>query len=62
MPVSIRSKRKGRTFALEGLTGKSTDAPRLSYGMGAIASPAAASCAVRYCWSAAIPASANRRC
>src|ERR1700748_3249529 len=33
MPVSIRSKRKGRTFALESLTGKSNDAPRLSSGM-----------------------------
>src|SRR3978361_2541863 len=34
MPVSIRSKRRGRTFKLESLTGKSTDAPRLSSGMG----------------------------
>src|SRR6059058_3591739 len=34
MPVSIRSKRKGRTFALESLTGKSQDAPRLSSGIG----------------------------
>src|SRR3978361_2137930 len=34
MPVSIRSKRRGRTFALESLTGKSQDAPRLSSGMG----------------------------
>src|ERR1700752_3844666 len=33
MPVSIRSKRKGRTFALESLSGKSQDAPRLSSGM-----------------------------
>src|SRR6266852_3584067 len=33
MPVSIRSKRKGRTFALESLTGKSQEAPRLSSGM-----------------------------
>src|SRR5437764_12469766 len=33
MPVSIRSKRKGRKFALESLTGKSHDAPRLSSGM-----------------------------
>jgi DNA repair protein RadA/Sms len=33
MPVSIRSKRKGRTFALESLTGKSQDAPRLPSGM-----------------------------
>src|SRR6266567_3484139 len=33
MPVSIRSKRKGRTFKLESLTGKSQDAPRLSSGM-----------------------------
>ena len=33
MPVSIRSKRKGRQFALESLTGKSQDAPRLSSGM-----------------------------
>jgi DNA repair protein RadA/Sms len=33
MPVSIRSKRKGRLFALESLTGKSQDAPRLSSGM-----------------------------
>src|ERR1700716_192105 len=34
MPVSIRSKRSGRTLALETLTGKSQDAPRLSSGMG----------------------------
>src|SRR6201993_1564209 len=33
MPVSIRRKRKGRTFALESLTGKSQDAPRLPSGM-----------------------------
>src|SRR5438309_5860604 len=33
MPVSIRSRRKGRKFALESLTGKSQDAPRLSSGM-----------------------------
>src|SRR6266404_3582601 len=33
MPVSIRSKRKGRLFALESLTGKSHDAPRLPSGM-----------------------------
>src|SRR5256884_4068004 len=33
MPVSIRSRRKGRTFALESLTGKSQEAPRLSSGM-----------------------------
>src|SRR6201996_7844657 len=33
MPASIRSKRKGRTFALESLTGKSNDAPRLPSGM-----------------------------
>src|ERR1700724_3535762 len=33
MPVSIRSKRKGRTFALETLTGKSFEAPRLPSGM-----------------------------
>src|SRR3984893_3413341 len=33
VPVSIRSRRKGRTFALETLTGKSQDAPRLSSGM-----------------------------
>ncbi len=33
VPVSIRSKRKGRTFALESLTGKSQDAPRLPSGM-----------------------------
>src|SRR3982075_3216837 len=33
MPVSIRSKRRGRTFALESLTGKSQEAPRLSSGM-----------------------------
>src|ERR1700721_3483206 len=34
MPVSIRSKRKGRLFALETLTGKSVEAPRLPSGMG----------------------------
>src|SRR6187455_1053902 len=33
MPVSVRSRRKGRTFKLESLTGKSHDAPRLSSGM-----------------------------
>src|SRR6202171_4827633 len=33
MPVSIRSKRKGRLFALETLTGKSHEAPRLGSGM-----------------------------
>jgi len=33
MPVSIRSKRKGRLFALESLTGKSVEAPRLPSGM-----------------------------
>ena len=33
MPVSIRSKRRGRLFKLETLTGKSQDAPRLSSGM-----------------------------
>src|SRR3569832_482174 len=33
MPASIRSKRRGRTFALESLTGRSNDAPRLSSGM-----------------------------
>ena len=33
VPVSIRSKRKGRQFQLESLTGKSQDAPRLASGM-----------------------------
>src|SRR5258708_30516104 len=33
MPVSIRSKRRGRLFTLETLTGKSHDAPRLPSGM-----------------------------
>jgi DNA repair protein RadA/Sms len=33
MPVSIRSKRKGRLFRLETLTGKSVEAPRLPSGM-----------------------------
>ena len=33
MPVSIRSKRKGRLFQLESLTGKSREAPRLPSGM-----------------------------
>src|SRR6187455_374499 len=33
MPVSIRSKRRGRLFQLETLTGKSQDAPRLPSGM-----------------------------
>src|SRR5688572_20894939 len=33
MPVSIRSKRRGRLFKLESLTGKTQDAPRLSSGM-----------------------------
>src|ERR1700716_3055113 len=33
MPVSIRSRRKGRLFALETLTGKTHEAPRLPSGM-----------------------------
>jgi DNA repair protein RadA/Sms len=33
VPVSIRAKRKGRTFKLESLTGESKDAPRLASGM-----------------------------
>src|SRR6201981_3613813 len=33
VPVSVRARRKGRTFALESLAGKSQDAPRLSSGM-----------------------------
>src|SRR5271155_33854 len=33
MPVSVRSRRKGRLFALETLTGKSFEAPRLASGM-----------------------------
>src|ERR1700723_2992778 len=33
MPVSIRSKRKGRLFALETLTGKSFEAPLLPSGI-----------------------------
>ena len=33
MPVSVRSRRKGRLFALETLTGKSHEAPRLPSGM-----------------------------
>src|ERR1700709_698513 len=33
MPASIRSKRRGRLFALETLTGKSQEAPRLPSGM-----------------------------
>src|SRR5712675_829142 len=33
MPASIRSMRKGRKFALETLTGKSHEAPRLASGM-----------------------------
>src|SRR4051812_49902112 len=33
MPVSIRSKRRGRTFKLESLTGQTQDAPRLSSRM-----------------------------
>src|SRR6266705_949901 len=36
MPVSIRSKRKGRLFALETLTGTSVDTPRLPSGMAAL--------------------------
>ncbi|MDB5630189.1 MAG: repair protein RadA, partial [Tardiphaga sp.] len=34
IPASIRSKRRGRLFTLESLTGKSADAPRLPSGMG----------------------------
>ena len=42
MPVSIRSKRRGGTFKLESLTGKTQDAPRLSSGLRSwIAAPAA---------------------
>jgi DNA repair protein RadA/Sms len=33
MPVSVRSRRKGRQFALESLSGKSQEAPRLASGM-----------------------------
>src|SRR5438045_9758917 len=33
MPVSIRSRRTGRLFKLETLTGKSQEAPRLASGM-----------------------------
>ncbi|MGH6678409.1 MAG: DNA repair protein RadA, partial [Bradyrhizobium sp.] len=33
VPVAIRSRRKGRLFQLESLTGKSEDAPRLGSGM-----------------------------
>src|ERR1700749_1243646 len=33
MPASVRSRRKGRLFQLESLTGKSQDAPRLPSGM-----------------------------
>ena len=33
VPVSVRSRRKGRQFTLESLSGKSQDAPRLSSGM-----------------------------
>src|SRR3979409_278433 len=33
MPVSIRSRRKGRLFALETLTGKSHEAPRPPWGI-----------------------------
>src|SRR5436305_2798087 len=36
MPASIRSRRKGRLFALETLTGKSFEAPRLPSGMAEI--------------------------
>src|SRR5690242_1455349 len=36
VPVSIRSKRKGRLFTLETLTGKTQDAPRLSSGMASL--------------------------
>src|SRR5262245_41694362 len=32
-PVSIRSRRKGKTFQLQSLSGKSQDAPRLASGM-----------------------------
>jgi DNA repair protein RadA/Sms len=33
VPVSVRSRRKGRQFRLESLSGKTQDAPRLSSGM-----------------------------
>src|SRR5262245_65040489 len=32
-PVSLRARRKGRTFKLESLTGENKDAPRLTSGM-----------------------------
>src|ERR1700738_3788139 len=35
-PVSIRSKRKGRKFVLESLTGKRHEAPRLGSGRAAL--------------------------
>jgi len=63
MPVSIRSRRKGRLFALESLTGKSHEALAwLPAWPSSTASPAAVLCAAPCFWSAAIPASANRRC
>jgi len=54
---SIRSKRRGRTFALENADRKEPGTPRGSRPAWAnsIASPAAASSAARYCWSVAIP-------
>ena len=59
-----RPARKGRLFALEPLAGETQRGPaaRRPASPSSTASPAAASCAARCCWSAAIPASASRRC
>ena len=58
-----RAPRKGRPFKLEPLAGE-TQRPLACRpaSPSSTASPAAASCAARCCWSAAIPASANRPC
>ena len=63
MPVSIRSRRKGRTVRAGNPDRQEPGRARACPPAwpNSIASPAAALSAARCCWSAAIPASANRR-
>ena len=62
-PGPGRPPRKGRKFALEPLAGESPEAPRLASALpNSTVSLAAVLYVARCCWSAAIPASANRRC
>ena len=63
IPVSVRSKRKGRVFNLEKLTGESLDAPRTPSGMAELDRVTGGGF-VRgsVLLVGAIPVSANRRC